>query len=343
MSSRFGSHPLRDSNINSAPAPFSMKTEIKNTSVNSSGSSQEFSKGFGIGLSRSASNNNLNTVNTNEMISPEADRRFRHVPANFPSMVKEISEMFFDAEVRHCSRESNPLRAKCLSNQTEVTEKMRAIVVDWLVDVMQKFRLHAETFYLAVEIMDCYLAVATTTRSQLQLVGITSLLLAAKYEEMWAPDLRECVKITANTYNRDDILKMERAIAGALQFRFTVPTPYPFLVRLLQVTNADTITQHAAFFFLEHATMDYKHLCRLPSELACASMYLANVLLNKPNLWEYELEYYGRKTASQVKPVASEILAYCQYISSVKYQAIRRKYSNTKYGEITSRPLPTSL
>ena len=270
-------------------------------------------------------------------VSPHADRRNRGLPTHCSDMISEISDMYFQKE-RYHPRSNTYLTTK----QTEVTEKMRAIVVDWLIDVAIKFRLRHETFYLAIDVMDRYLMVATTTRAQLQLVGITSLLIAAKHEEMWAPDVRECIKITANTYNRDEILSMERAICAALSFRFTVPTVYPFLERLLQVSNADAVTRCAAYYFLEHAMMDYNMLAFLPSTVASAAMYLANVLLRKPS-WTYELQYYGRTKVNDLRPCAEQLLRYAHHVSGAKYQAVRRKYATAKYNDITQRPLPEAL
>lgn len=271
-------------------------------------------------------------------VSPHADRRNRGQPTYCADMIAEISEMYFRKE-RHHPRTNTYLTTR----QTEVTEKMRAIVVDWLIDVAIKFRLRPETFYLAIDVMDRYLTVCATTRAQLQLVGITSLLIAAKHEEMWAPDVRECIKITANTYTRDDILVMERAICAALTFRFTVPTVYPFVERLLQVSNADTTTRCAAFYFLEHAMMDYNMLAFLPSTIANAAVYLANVLLRKPASWTYELQYYGKATVAEFRPCAEQLLRYAHHVSGAKYQAVRRKYATPKYSDITQRPLPEAL
>lgn len=270
-------------------------------------------------------------------VSPHADRRNRGVPTSCADMITEISEMYFKKERLH-PRSNTYLTTK----QTEVTEKMRAIVVDWLIDVAIKFRLRPETFYLAIDVMDRYLMVCTTTRAQLQLVGITSLLIAAKHEEMWAPDVRECIKITANTYTRDEILMMERAICAALAFRFTVPTVYPFLERLLQVSNADSLTRCAAYYFLEHAMMDYNMLGFLPSTVANASMYLANVLLRKVT-WGHELQYYSKAKVQDFRGCAEQLLRYSHHVSGAKYQAVRRKYATPKYNEVTQRPLPECL
>jgi G2/mitotic-specific cyclin-B, other len=269
--------------------------------------------------------------------SPHVDRKNRKEPAHCSEMIADITEMFL-------SREKQLVRgATYLGQQTEINEKMRMILVDWLVDVHIKFRHLPETFFLAIDIIDRYLAVSKSTRSTLQLVGITAMLLAGKYEEIYARDIKDCIHISANTYTRDDILKMERGICAALQFRLTVPTPFPFLARLLTVVDADETTRHAAFFFLEHAALDYKSLNFLPSQLANASLYLAHVTLGKVDPWSAAAQHYSKSRLGDFRACAQQLLDFTNYIPTTKYQAIRRKYTNVKFAEVARLPLPTQL
>lgn len=268
--------------------------------------------------------------------SPNADRRHRRDPTYCADMIADITEMFLARE-KQMSR-----RATYLESQPEINEKMRMILVDWLVDVHLKFKMHPETMFLAVDIVDRYLAVSKVTRSMLQLVGITSMLLAAKYEEIWPPEVKECIHISANTYSRDDILKMERDITAALQFRLTVPTTFPFAARLLDVIEADATVRHATHFFLEHAALDYKCLNFYPSQIANASILLANLMAGREP-WNSTLQHYSKSRYSDVKGCAQHLLEFVSFSSTTKYQAIRRKYSNLKYGEVTKLAIPTSL
>jgi cyclin-A len=55
--------------------------------------------------------------------------------------------------------------------------------------VCQEYRLVSDTLFLAVSYLDRYLSLVRVTRDRLQLVGVTCLLLAAKYEEIYAPQV----------------------------------------------------------------------------------------------------------------------------------------------------------
>lgn len=76
-----------------------------------------------------------------------------------------------------------------MGTQPDVNEKMRSILVDWLIEVHYKFELRQETLYLTVNIIDRFLSSKIVPRKELQLVGIASMLIACKYEEIWAPEV----------------------------------------------------------------------------------------------------------------------------------------------------------
>ena len=76
-----------------------------------------------------------------------------------------------------------------MDSQPEINDKMRAILVDWLIDVHRKFELSPETLFLTINIIDRFLAVKTVPRRELQLVGISAMLMASKYEEIWPPEV----------------------------------------------------------------------------------------------------------------------------------------------------------
>ena len=204
--------------------------------------------------------------------SPGATGRVQHLPHHCTAYADEIIDHLLSRE-RTLHRDSN-----YLSNQDDVTERMRIILMDWLVDVHQKFKLHPETFFLAVDYVDRYLMVSRGTRSTLQLVGVSAILLAAKHEEIWPPEVRECIYISANTYTREDILTTERSIASALNFRLCTPTPYPFMTRVLDCTDATEDVRNIASYCLDIAALDYASIEYLPSRIGFAAVLIANTV-----------------------------------------------------------------
>ena len=86
-----------------------------------------------------------------------------------------------------------------MCQKTEVTEKMRAYLVDWLAELHYKFKMWPETLYVTIGIIDRFLAAAPELKKQeLQCLGITALHIACKYEEIYPPELKNLLRVTDN-------------------------------------------------------------------------------------------------------------------------------------------------
>ena len=168
-----------------------------------------------------------------------------------------------------------------MHNQADINAKMRAILVDWLVEVHMKFRLVPETLYLCVNIIDRYCSQVSVARSKLQLVGVTALLIACKYEEIYPPEVRDCVYITDRAYKRQEVLDMEQDMLQRLRFKITVPTAYPFLQRFLNITKSSQIVINAANYYMERTLQEHELLRFKPSVIAASCVILA---LNNPDI-----------------------------------------------------------
>jgi hypothetical protein len=162
-----------------------------------------------------------------------------------------------------------------MDRQTHITANMRTILVDWLVEVHKKFRICSDALFLTVNIIDRYLESKVVIRNHLQLVGITALLIACKYEEVYPPEVRDCVYITDRAYTRQEVLDTETDILNVLQFKISGPTAYPFLTRFLFLTGATATVRFAAHFYLERMLQEYESLSYRGSMLAAACVCLA--------------------------------------------------------------------
>jgi S-adenosylmethionine hydrolase len=87
---------------------------------------------------------------------------------------------------------------------------MRAFLVDWLAELHFKFKMWPETLYVTIGIIDKFLAISTNiSKQELQILGITALLVAGKYEEIYPPDLKTILKVINNVRTKEEVLKME--------------------------------------------------------------------------------------------------------------------------------------
>lgn len=139
------------------------------------------------------------------------------IPKFDAANIKNIYEVSEFAEDIHSNMKlseslSQP-HAAYMKRQSDINESMRAILVDWLIDVHLKFKLLNETLFLTINIIDRYLsAKSNVQRSKLQLVGVSALLISTKYEEIYPPTVKDLVYITDNAYTKEEILEMEYQI-----------------------------------------------------------------------------------------------------------------------------------
>ncbi|KAF4530745.1 hypothetical protein B566_EDAN007967, partial [Ephemera danica] len=156
----------------------------------------------------------------------EIDTRDKIDPQQVVDYVRDIYEYMKELEATYCVPKDYIKQSKYM------TYNMRAVLMDWLVEVHRQFKLMPETLYLAVAIFDRYMPLApNTSKQQLQLVGIVCMLVASKYEEIMCPTVGDCTYITDNTYTKKQVMEMEMKILGALNFNVGRPLPLHFLRR----------------------------------------------------------------------------------------------------------------
>ena len=127
--------------------------------------------------------------------------------------------------------------------QGDLTHAMRSILIDWMVEVAEEYSLASQSLFLAVAYLDRFLSKQAIDRSRLQLVGVTSLLLSAKYWEIYPPAIDEFVYISDSTYTKAEVLAMENALLTTLRFKLTSPTSWEFSRRFCKAANADKQTE----------------------------------------------------------------------------------------------------
>ena len=166
-----------------------------------------------------------------------------------------------------------------MAGQSDINEKMRAILVDWIIEVHLKFKLLPETLFLTVGLIDRYLERVSIKRGNLQLVGVTCMLVASKYEEIYAPEVQDFVYITDNAYSKAQIFEMEHSLLHTLEFDVTFPSAYRFLERFNKVANGCPKVWNLARYLIELPLIEQRMLKYRPSNLAAAAVYLSQKIL----------------------------------------------------------------
>uniref|UniRef100_A0A8D0G8B9 Cyclin B2 n=1 Tax=Sphenodon punctatus TaxID=8508 RepID=A0A8D0G8B9_SPHPU len=221
----------------------------------------------------------------------------------------------------------------------EINGRMRAILVDWLVQVHSRFQLLQETLYMCVAIMDRFLQVQPVSRKKLQLVGVTALLLASKYEEIYSPDIGDFVYITDNAYTCTEIREMERMILKELNFDLGRPLPLHFLRRASKAGEADAEQHTLAKYLMELTMVDYDMMHHHPSEIAAAALCLSRKILIQ-GAWGSKQHYYTGYSEDSLLLVMKHMAKNVTRVNEnlTKYIAVKNKYSSSKLMKISTIP-----
>ncbi|KAL3922531.1 MAG: hypothetical protein SGILL_002154 [Bacillariaceae sp.] len=244
-----------------------------------------------------------------------------------------------DMYVHFRSREAGTsVRPSYMESQPHINDRMRSILVDWLVEVHLKFKLVPETLYLTINLIDRYLAEKEVSRPKLQLVGVTALLIASKYEEIYPPELRDLVYICDRAYSRNEIIDMEETILKTLQYDITIPSAHAFLVRYLKAAHADKKIVQLSCYILDGTLQSYTLLHYMPSQLAAAAVFIARRTVGR-NSWSPTLLQYADYREEEVKPVAQAVLMEKFSSQSKELKAVTKKYTSSRYGGVANIPL----
>ncbi|CAM0871904.1 unnamed protein product [Alopecurus aequalis] len=194
-----------------------------------------------------------------------------------------------------------------------ITRARRAELVDWLVEVADDLVLPADTLHLAVLCVDRFLSERLVILSELRLLGVTALLVAAKYEDdtIFVHKVEYFIGFTEKAYTKQQMVKMEADILNLLNFEIGAPTARTFLRRYITVRPPPNHARAKKLEFLcsylaELSLLDYDCTRSKPSVVAAACLFVG-MFTTSPyaRSWKPELQ---RSTGYQISDLQFCIL-----------------------------------
>lgn len=227
--------------------------------------------------------------------------------------------------------------------QVEITDTMRAILVDWLVEVQESFELNHETLYTAVKMTDYYLSKKQVKKEDLQLVGATACLIACKVDERIPPMVDDFLYVCDDAYTRDQLMKMERKMLSVVGFDLGYPLTYRFLRRYGRVCRISMPVLTLARYILELSLMEYRLNIEISEcEVAAAALILALKMKNIEG-WAPTLKYYSGLDLKNVEATMQKLLEMMQRPAKDTLKTVRSKYSHKVFHEVATTPVPNSV
>ncbi|XP_058252266.1 cyclin-A2 isoform X1 [Hemibagrus wyckioides] len=262
----------------------------------------------------------------------------RNVNVNeVPDYAAEIHTHLREMEVK-CRPKAGYMR-----KQPDITNSMRAILVDWLVEVGEEYKLQNETLYLAVNYIDRFLSSMSVLRGKLQLVGTAAMLLASKFEEIYPPEVAEFVYITDDTYTKKQVLRMEHLVLKVLSFDLAAPTIVQFLTQYFLRQRVCNKVESLSMFLGELSLVDADPFLKyLPSQIAAAAFILANYTIAGTS-WSKAMAEATGYTLEDLMPCIRDL--HQTYLGAAQHaqQSVREKYKGSKYQEVSLIEPPQTL
>ncbi|KAH6773122.1 hypothetical protein C2S52_004037 [Perilla frutescens var. hirtella] len=322
--------------VDGNPNPMAKKRvvmgEITNLSSNVSGSTQDSC----IGKTRkpkpdSVSDKSGNEVNHQLAVSPGSDEQEQYGYA--PSMLQYLRSL--EVETRR-----RPLSNYMERVQDDINPAMRSILIDWLVEVAEEYKLVSDTLYLTVNYIDRYLSAHKLTRNKLQLLGVSCMLVASKYEEISPPNMEDFCYITDNTYTKAEVIQMERDVLQFLDFELGNPTSKTFLRLDFSTLRSFSPLNNLEFDFLcyylgELSLLDYGCVQYIPSMIAASAIFLARFILQPKVQWTQALQQRTGYKPHELKKCVLRLHHLLQR-SELSARAVRQKYLDHKFKCVAS-------
>ncbi|XP_034927874.1 G2/mitotic-specific cyclin C13-1 [Populus alba] len=243
---------------------------------------------------------------------------------------------------------------RCLSNymrevQDDVSGNMREILVDWLVEVAEEYRLVSDTLYLTVSYIDRFLSSQALSRNNLQLLGVSCMLIASKYEEISPPQVESFCHITDNTYTKDQVLDMEKQVLKSLNYEMGAPTTINFLRILLKAAQENCESSDLQFellscYLAELSLLEYGCMRFLPSMIAASAVFLSSFTI-QPQMhpWSMTLQHHSGYRPSDLKECVLAIHDIQLNRKGSSSRAVRDKYTQNKFKHVATLSPPSEV
>lgn len=246
--------------------------------------------------------------------------------ADDPLMVAEYVNEIFDY-MKDLEMTTMP-NGSYMDTQGEIDWNMRGVLVDWLIDIHSKFRMLPETLFLALNVVDRFLTIRAISLNKLQLVGLTAMFIAAKYEEVLCPSVGNFLFLADGGYDTEEILKAERYMLKVLGFNLSYANPMNFLRRISKADNYDIQTRTVAKYFMEISLVDFRLLEHPPSLIAAASIWMARKVLER-GPWTPTLVHYSSYSEYELLGTAEIMLDYT--LRPIQHSYFHKKYAAKKF------------
>ena len=219
--------------------------------------------------------------------------------------------------------------------QTEVNSLIRTILIGWLLDIHLKFKLVPNTLFLTINILDRFLSYLEIDKKHIQLIGCSAMLIASKYEDIYAPEVKDFKYACSNTYTEEQFLKAEYEILKVLNFDILNVTSFTILEAFGFCLNLSNFEFNFIRMLLEFSLHDYKLIKYNPSLITHSSIFMALKLLDRKEKLKL-LEQHKIYSYEEIKEVFTHICSFINLKDNRNYKCVLQKFSTKEFYYVSS-------
>ncbi|KAJ2926781.1 hypothetical protein H1R20_g10304, partial [Candolleomyces eurysporus] len=216
-----------------------------------------------------------------------------------------------------------------MNHQTEINWEHRGILVDWILQVHNRFNLLSESLFLTVNLIDRFLSLRPISLNKLQLMGLACFFIATKFEETCAPSVTEIVFLSDNQYTVAEVLKAEMYILKIIEWDLRCPGPMNWLRRGSKADECEGSARTVAKYFTEIACLERRLVGVLPSLIAAAALWLGRLVVGRSD-WTPNLEHYTTFSEEEIYPVAGIMMEYV-CTTPIQHESVYSKYLSKRH------------
>ena len=263
---------------------------------------------------------------------------------NNPQYCIEYSKEIFSF-LKSNEKLNMPIYKNINLNKTEISEKSRKILIDWIISVHAKFNLLPNTLFLTINLIDRIIEKNVAHINSFQLLGTTALHIAAKYEEIYPPEINDYIFISNKAFSKEDVIEMENFILDKLNFDILCISPYVFLDRLYFISRENNIdVYYLSSMFIEFTFLSIEIMKNKQSLIAASMFYLALKFIypKKNKVWNNKLQIHTGYKEHKIKSVIKDFIIFFKGNIRDKKNKINSlfiKYNHDKFGNVSEKYL----
>ena len=276
--------------------------------------------------------NNSNSINLN---SSDDIKIFK---SKEKEVIYSFGEEYFDEVYLNLLLDEKKFYKKINSNymtlQKSINDKMRAILVDWLIDVHFRFDMKKKTLFNCIYIIDAFLSKNLIDRKYLQLLGMAALLISCKETEIMYPSLNSFLALSDFSYSLQELTNMERFVMKILDFDILAPTAEEFYAINAEYFKFGEKQRFFGEYFLDASLIDYNLLKYNQSTIAVACGYIVMKFFNLNGVHSLLKNTGDNIKQIDVKNCARDLCFLVKNLSNSSLKATKNKYMSDKYMNI---------